>query len=334
MMTIRIGDKIRFLNDVGGGIVSGFKNKQIALIEDDDGFEIPMLITECVIVGRKEEAPQSSTATTEVMLEDHNTPIEFQDKKGFAAYLAISPEFKDVPLQGKLELYMINDSNYYCYYLIEENKNEGKCLADGLLRPNTHQPLETYTAPELSEIGKISVRLLPFMRNKAFNQLPSIEKIITLNAVKLSKESSYNDTPLLSFASHLIPLHKDTFELAEKNSKENSTPPVKHHNPKSKLHSPKKDSDILEVDLHIEALIDDISGLSKGEMLEHQIKVFEDTIAAHKTQKGKRIVFIHGVGNGRLKTDIRKALERKYKLDYQDASFREYGYGATMVIIR
>jgi len=49
--------------------------------------------------------------------------------------------------------------------------------------------------------------------------------------------------------------------------------------------------------------------------------------------KGRKIVFIHGVGNGVLKNEIRKQLERKYKVYYQDASFREYGYGATMVII-
>ena len=55
---------------------------------------------------------------------------------------------------------------------------------------------------------------------------------------------------------------------------------------------------------------------------------------ANTKNKGRRIVFIHGVGNGTLKTELRKQLERKYKgINYQDASFREYGYGATMVII-
>ena len=335
-MNLRIGDKVRFLNDVGGGRVSGFKNKQIALIEDEDGFEIPMLITECVVV-EKADSPAMTTGSTpvaEVAVKTVESPIEFQDKKDFEAYFAISPEYKDAPLQGKMELYLINDSNYYCYYLVEENNAEGKAIADGLLHPNTHQPLGTYTAPELGEIGKVKVRLLPFMRGKNFKQLPTIEKVSTFNAVKLSKSASYADTPLLSFPAHLIPLHQDTMELAIKQLKDQKKPETKHQGIKSKLKSPKKDSDIVEVDLHIEALVDDISDLSKKEMLDHQVKVFEDTIAEYKDQKGKRIVFIHGVGNGRLKTDIRKTLERKYKMDYQDASFREYGYGATMVIVR
>lgn len=48
-----------------------------------------------------------------------------------------------------------------------------------------------------------------------------------------------------------------------------------------------------------------------------------------------KIVFIHGVGNGRLKHELRKKLERKYSnFKYQDASFKEYGYGATMVYLK
>jgi hypothetical protein len=48
----------------------------------------------------------------------------------------------------------------------------------------------------------------------------------------------------------------------------------------------------------------------------------------------RKIVFIHGVGNGKLKLEIRRSLDRDYpQLKYQDASFQEYGYGATMVIL-
>ena len=48
-----------------------------------------------------------------------------------------------------------------------------------------------------------------------------------------------------------------------------------------------------------------------------------------------KIVFIHGVGQGVLKQEVLKLLKTKYAKYYtQDASFREYGYGATMVILR
>ena len=47
---MKIGDKVRFLSEVGGGVVTGFQGKDIVLVEDADGFDIPMLIRECVVV--------------------------------------------------------------------------------------------------------------------------------------------------------------------------------------------------------------------------------------------------------------------------------------------
>ena len=47
---MKIGDKVRFLNEIGGGIVKGFRGKDIVLVEDADGFDIPMPMRECVVI--------------------------------------------------------------------------------------------------------------------------------------------------------------------------------------------------------------------------------------------------------------------------------------------
>ena len=47
---MKIGDKVRFLNDVGGGVISGFQGKDTVLVEDEDGFDIPVLKSECVVI--------------------------------------------------------------------------------------------------------------------------------------------------------------------------------------------------------------------------------------------------------------------------------------------
>ena len=60
MSNIKIGDKIRFLNTTGGGIVRRFQGKDQVLVEDEDGFEVPALIRECVVVGSEEKQTQSS----------------------------------------------------------------------------------------------------------------------------------------------------------------------------------------------------------------------------------------------------------------------------------
>ena len=59
----------------------------------------------------------------------------------------------------------------------------------------------------------------------------------------------------------------------------------------------------------------------------------EETTSSN-LKKGQKIVFIHGKGEGVLRQAIEKELRTRYKQHrFQDASFREYGFGATMVII-
>ena len=51
---MQIGDKVRFLFETGGGIVKGFQGKDIVLVEDENGFSIPMLIRECVVIAEQD----------------------------------------------------------------------------------------------------------------------------------------------------------------------------------------------------------------------------------------------------------------------------------------
>ena len=44
------GDKVRFLSESGGGIVAGFQGKDIVLVEDEDGFQIPTRINDVVVI--------------------------------------------------------------------------------------------------------------------------------------------------------------------------------------------------------------------------------------------------------------------------------------------
>ena len=90
---------------------------------------------------------------------------------------------------------------------------------------------------------------------------------------------------------------------------------------------------IEEVDLHAESFLENTSGMSKGEILEAQLSRFEIALEGAMRNKQKKMVFIHGLGNGKLKHEIRKRLDQR-KIRYQDASFKEYGYGATLVLLK
>ena len=65
MQKLQVGDTIRFLNTVGGGIVKGFQNKNIVIVEDDHGFDFPVLITECIVVRSEESKKQGNVKVKE-----------------------------------------------------------------------------------------------------------------------------------------------------------------------------------------------------------------------------------------------------------------------------
>lgn len=89
-----------------------------------------------------------------------------------------------------------------------------------------------------------------------------------------------------------------------------------------------------EVDLHINKLTDSVVGLSNTEILTIQIEVFRRELNRAIRDNEKEIIFIHGIGNGTLKGELRRAAERDFSwCSQEDASFREYGFGATRIRI-
>ena len=94
-------------------------------------------------------------------------------------------------------------------------------------------------------------------------------------------------------------------------------------------------SEIVEIDLHIDSLLDDTQGMGNAEILNYQLDKFREVMEVYKNKREQKIVFIHGKGDGVLRKAIVDELKRKYSnCRYQDASFQEYGFGATMVTIK
>lgn len=87
----------------------------------------------------------------------------------------------------------------------------------------------------------------------------------------------------------------------------------------------------LEVDLHIQKLTDDYLGLSNGEMLFMQISHFESYMDLGLRGQYKSIIFIHGIGNGVLKKEIKNRLVTYRSIRFNDGDPRKYGFGATQV---
>lgn len=336
-MNIRKGDHVKYLNDVGGGKVVEIKDKKIAVVLQDDGFEVPVLLNECIKVEQEpSHAAPVKTATPESKKpEYHYTEINSPAGEQLNLLLAWTPNDPNSMAYEDIDLYLVNDSNYFCQYVSGLQKGSKSFLVDqGVIEPNTKILLDAYEKRNLLENQSLWITGQFFKLDKPFEKKAVADYSINLKPEKFEpkrfKGNDYFDEPAVIH--HII--HNDFYEGLEQLSKQSIEKAKQEKGPRPRISQKvKQDKNaVLEVDLHINALLDTLSGLSNADILNYQMSKFREVIEAHKNEKGKRIVFIHGIGNGTLKTELLKELNRK-KMRYQDASFREYGFGATMVII-
>lgn len=93
--------------------------------------------------------------------------------------------------------------------------------------------------------------------------------------------------------------------------------------------------DMVEVDLHLHELVDSSRGLSNSAMLDLQLSHFERMLQMAIRERQRRVVFIHGIGQGVLRHAILTRITQFYpECDARPADPRKYGSGATEIYIR
>lgn len=340
---IKTGDKVRFLNDVGGGKVTSFINKNMVNVMGDDGFEIPHPISQLVVVGSsvKDSADASAKKKSETIKKAE--PVEIKIIKGKENpdfYFCFVPENNLNPVNGNIGLYLINDSNFYLLYHYSHLRSSGYITKKyGLVNPNSKKILEKITENDFGDLPEFGFQILWFMAKGQFTCEP-VSRKFKINPLKLYKETTFQNNSFFENKALVFQITKNIQDVEiEKLTQDDLRKIVKEKEQETeKIPIQKtisKTIETVEIDLHIHELLESTLGLTNGEMLEIQLKKVETEMNT-AIQKGvKRIVFIHGVGQGVLKQEITKLLQSKFgKFYFQDASFREYGYGATMVILK
>lgn len=237
---------------------------------------------------------------------------------------------------------MVNDSNYYLYYTYQSAEGKAwKTRSHGLVEPNTKLLLEEFTKDMLNEMEHVAVQFIAFKdgRTAPFKPVVCVElRIDTVKFYKLHtfRESDFFEQPALVYdiVKDDVPTRQVFVSAEELQSvliqkkevdKPKSQPIVKRGGK----------NEILEIDLHINELLDDTRGMGNAEILNYQLDKFREVMEKYKTKREQKIVFIHGKGDGVLRKALIDELKRKYSnCRYQDASFQEYGFGATMVTIK
>lgn len=353
---LNIGDTVRFLNDVGGGkIVKIDATTKMVYVEDENGFEIPVFPQECVVVNNVKTnnfpmpEPKSVTKAASVPVQDKFVPTpvsvaepvyETSEGDELNVLLAFIPMNVKQLQTSAYDCVLINDSNYFLFYNIVGIVN-GQCrsLANGLMEPNMQDTFHRLEKEELNDWENLRLQLIPFKRGKNYQPQHVLDVDVKLNLVNFYKlhaftANDYFDEPAmlinLQEKDHTRQLEAVSAEQIRESILRKEIPAEHRPVPIKKL----PHEEVLEIDLHIAQLLDSTAGMSNADMLNYQMEIFHKTMMENLKHRGKRIVFIHGKGEGVLRKEIEKALKTKYKqCRFQDASFREYGFGATLVII-
>ena len=395
---MKIGDQVRFLSETGGGKVAGFQGKNIVLVEDEDGFEIPMQINDVVVVGNEDYSTLHVVENKVQMKEKQNDDeldtrsikerlranqridIEepdsdpsdgyvpkIEERKGgdlLSVYIAFVPIDVHNMTNTRFEAYIVNDCNYYIHYsYLSAEGASWHVRSIGEVEPNTKEFMEEFGRDSLNEMMHACVQLIAYKREKNFMLKPSVDVQFRIDPVKFYKlhtfqENDFFETPALVYPiiENDVPTRPLVIDAKQLKSElyrkdgvgEKATAPTKtaarrdelvrryeKSQSKSRPINQRLKDDKIIVDLHADALLETTVGMSAADILDYQLDVFRKTLEQYKSKKGQKLIFIHGKGEGVLRQSVIHELNYKYKqYPYQDASFQEYGYGATQVTIK
>ncbi len=362
----KVGDTVRYLNAVGGGRIVRIEGN-IAVV-DDDGFETPVLLRECVAVstdqntrmGAAIETPQPSKQAQPAQAQTTHTtqpaiPSEaaIETPGGDKLNIVLGWEAGDLRHIGAsgYDCYLINDSNYYLDFVLmaqRDGEDAWNTIYAGTVEPNIQLLIGEHTSEDVSVLDHIRFQALAYKQGRTFRPKTPLDVCINVDTTKFFKvhcfrPNEYFDTPVLATAlvSNDVPADNATkraddtakaLRRALEDKKRADRRPVRR---RPIAQTEDNDADPLEVDLHIDSLLDTTAGMSPADILNYQVDTFRRVMDANLRRHGRRIIFIHGKGEGKLRQALIKELGHRYRgQDVQDASFQKYGFGATQVTIR
>lgn len=316
------------------GRVIGFVNREMIEVEVS-GTHFPVFLDEVdhpylkwFTEKKKKTAPASLPSLDDMPRE--RKPAAPAVASGF--HLSFLPvfrfdEFEDVV--DKLKAYFINQTPYRLTLQYECSGRNGRLFSHKTeLQPFSHFYLHDIPFDEMHEqprfswiIGQQGSRpgatlsdTLRIRPKKLFEHITRIQQENTpMFYVKLA-----DDFPVPAAGNGERPLHVGTVAPA--------APAVKKE---------RKERPRMEVDLHIDRLVENTKGLSNFEMLTIQLEAFGEALEEAISNRQQSLAVIHGVGKGRLKEEIHAILRAVPEVDFFQHDWNpRYGYGATEIFFR
>ena len=354
-MAIKIGDTVRYLNSVGGGRVVRIADG-IAYV-DEDGFETPVLLKECVVIGSAPKTPEPGAPVVHPHLTKDTTPeptrlpiVETKTGNELNVVLGFEPSDIKMLSTSTFDAYLVNDSNYYLSVNIlsrATDETNWTLRYHGEIEPNIQEFAFELLREDLPSMDRIVVQVLAYKRDKAFELKSPFAVELKVDTTKFAKlhcfrPNPYFDSGVIAFdiikadrAARAMEVDAQSLAESIKEKNRQDTSARREAENKAFSRSSKPSNEPIVVDLHADNLLDTTAGLSNADILNLQIDKFTEVMRSNLKNFGQKIVFIHGKGEGVLRQALMKELNHRFKgHDVADASFAEYGFGATQVTIR
>jgi hypothetical protein len=351
IMEFNKGDKVRFLNEEGEGTVLGKTTGNKILVLTAEGMELAFSPGELVHADT-EKLHKTITAVPGKIREQKRSVVpvvqEKQEEDGSSAgadgiYLLFTPKDEEKLLECDIEIGLVNNTDYDILYAYSyKYEKEFVAMCNGSADEGSVTLLDTIVRSRMEEYATVKVDLI-FYKNMPYEPLEPLSEIIKLKTVKFYKPNTYHRNPYNERLSHIISvcLFEEVQEMKKGISSDIQKKVAEFMSRKkgdgrniSRSHEFYAKQLEKEVDLHLEELLENTSGMSSGEKLNYQLNYFKRELENAISGNIRKIVFIHGIGSGKLRSEIHRILDTYQHLRYHDASFRKYGFGATEVIVR
>jgi hypothetical protein len=250
-------------------------------------------------------------------------------------YLLFHPLDSFELLGSPLEVFMVNHTSCDLMFAFHYKTPDGfVTLESGAIGSGGRVFIDILNNENFETFSHIKIDLI-FYKNAFFEPRDPVSCVIKLRQIKYYKESNYQVTPFHEEPVYLHPLQ----QLQEERKVEPKIEDLKHlfdskEKPQEKkVSKPHLRPSVMEVDLHLEEIVDDSTGMNNSQKLDAQIRHFKRKMEEAVINDVHKVIFIHGVGNGTLKQAIRAILAEMEGVTFYDASMAKYGFGATEVVI-
>jgi len=349
-MKFKVGEKVKFIDEMGGGVVTKIIDTRLVRIKTDDGFEMPVMTSNLMPDYRSMPEDEVRTHVNPVIvpvkeevepdfISDINPWGNVKEEKG--VYLAFEPHEQQWLLTGDMDVILLNNTPYellYNLFLERNDKIEG--VDFNSVPSNSKIVIETISREEVEDWKSGYLQLLFHTDSPQKVYLP-VHSVIDIKTGRFFKEGSYSANTLLNGRAIMVTVSTLNTLTVVSNSAANRKSDPKIEQTKTTTVKKKQliDSYIsapheATVDLHIGELIDNILGLSSLDMLKIQVDTFKKVLDNAIKNDYQKVTFIHGVGNGVLKDTIIKELNDYEGLENKMASITKFGVGAVDIVIK